>query len=146
MTHRADQVIDAAAALIDTQASGVTVYTHNRFSLFGAELPAISVDYGEDTPIEQVTGFIDSLLSLQITGVAVSPDEADVREELLRLRRDAHIALMADETLGLAFVVTTTYGGANAPEIDTSGEVVVGALTSIWQVYYRMNLTDPGDG
>lgn len=149
MTHRADQIIDAVAALIETQVqpSGVKVYTHRRFSLAADqdELPAISVDYGEDTAVTHIAHAIDSLLNLEITGVVAASEEADVRAELLRLRREVHKAVMADETQGLAFVVTTTYAGAATPELNVDGGNVVGELTSSWAIYYRMDPSDPGD-
>ena len=109
-------------------------------------LPAISVDFGEDNPAQELTGgYFDSLLSCQITAIVARPEEQDVRTELLDLRRQIHKAIAADRTLGLSFVVNTHYGGTDAPEIDVTGDVVVGALMSAWNVYYRMNIADPGD-
>lgn len=150
MTHRADQILDAAVAAIESVVggAGVKVYKHRRLSL-GVdqdELPAISVDFGEDAPAADLnTQFIDSTLTLEVTGVVYGYEEAEVKAALLKLRREAHQALMADDTLGLAFVFTTFYGGAEAPEIDADGEYVIGKLTAPWRVQYRMNRSDPGD-
>lgn len=148
MTHRAEQVLVAVAAAIETavQPSGVHVFTHRRFSLAANqdELPAISVDYGEDQPFtDRNNVYIDSRLVVQITGVAQSHDEADLRQLLLELRASAHAAIAADFTFGLDFVITAAYGGAAEPEIDVDGEYVIGALTSTWVVHYRMNYSDP---
>jgi hypothetical protein len=150
MTHRANQIVDAMVSIIDTAASplGIHVYPHRRFSLAGDqdELPAISVDFGEDSPQHELTGgYFDSLLTCMVTAVAEAPEEQDLKLELLDLRRKAHVALMADRKLGLEFVVNTLYAGAEAPQIEAAGETIQGALTSVWQVYYRMNISDPGN-
>lgn len=152
MTHRAEQIIDAAAAAIleQVQAAGTKVYTHRRLSLAEDQddLPAIVVDFGPDEPDSEFgadnLAFIDSLLTLEITGATTAAEEPELKAALLELRRQVHIALMADPQLGLAFVIDTRYGPTEAPDIDTSGELLAGALTSAWQVHYRMNITDPG--
>lgn len=150
MAHRADQVVDAIVTAIDTavKPKGVHVFAHRRLTLLADqdELPVISVDFGEDNPAQELTGaYFDSLLSCQITAVAVAREEADLKTELLDLRRRIHVALMADRTLGLSFVVNTHYGGTEAPQIDASVDPIVGELVSVWNVYYRMNIADPGD-
>lgn len=148
--HRADQVLNAIVTAITAavQPTGVKVFAHRRLTLLADqdELPAISVDFGEDNPAQELTGgYFDSLLSCQITAVAVAREEADLKTELLDLRRRIHVALMADRTLGLSFVVNTHYGGTEAPQIDASVDPIVGELVSVWNVYYRMNIADPGD-
>jgi hypothetical protein len=127
---------------------GVRVYAHRRLSLAvdQDELPAISVDFGEDNPAQELTGaYFDSLLSVQIAAIAAASEETDLKTELLDLRRRIAVALMADRTLGLAFVVNTHYGGTEAPQIDASVDPILGELVSVWNVYYRMNIADPGD-
>lgn len=151
MSHRAAQIIDAVAGLVRArvEASGVKVFTHRRHTLDPEqdELPAISVDYGEDRAAETRTlNSIDSILSVECTAVASSALEAELREDLLELRAQAHRSVMADRRLGLPqFVVNTFYGGANAPAIDADGEQLVGELTSTWLVHYRMSLEDPAE-
>ena len=153
MTHRADQIIQSVVSVLASRVGpkGSKVYPHRRLSLSleQDELSAHSVDYGEDQRLDsQFTQVIDSLLSVQTTAMVAKATEPEVREALLEMRRDQHIAIMADQRLGFGaqgFVVTTRYGGAEAPEIAVDGEYVVGALTSIWLVHYRMSLTDPGN-
>ena len=148
--HRAAQIIDAvAAAIAATAPSGHKVFTHRRESLSEEqdELPAHSVDFGPDRPPEDAgasnLAFIDSVLSVSTTHVAVAQEEHLLRALLLEMRADAHVALMTDRTLSLAFVTDTRYQGADEPEIDVSGETLVGTLTSDWAIDYRMNITDP---
>jgi hypothetical protein len=144
-------VLDAVASAITTRLglsqSAVKVFTHRRFTLDPEqdELPAVSVDYGEDTKADTSTlGMIDSVLAVQATAVIQDTDEASLRTRLLELRAEIHRAVMSDRRLGLPdFVVSTYYAGASAPAIDPEGEQLVGELTSNWLVHYRMELTDP---
>lgn len=147
--HRALQIIDAVAGLVRArvEAGGTKVFTHRRYSLAGDqdELPAISVDFGEDQRADSVfIGAIDSVLAVQVTAVSQDPDEKALRLKLMELRTESHRAVMADQRLGIGSVVVTTfYGGASAPDIGTDGEQHVGELTSTWLVRYRMAPTDP---
>lgn len=150
MSHRAQQALDAVAAILAANTSmGASIYTHRILSVSEAdqELPAVSVRYGADTPADDDGAlnfaFLDSLLELQIVALASGIDEQAVLAMLLDLRRQIHISLMADRSQGLAFVIDTRYGGASAPEIDASTELVRGRLEQRWLVHYRMNISDP---
>lgn len=155
MTHRADQIIDAIVSALQAQASlqvpSANIYAHRSLSLSEdqGELPAITVNFGEDDPVSDLgtdnLAFIDSLLAITITGFAVDPDEPVTRKALLSQRRYIHAAIMADQTLGLSFVIGARYAGAGAPELDSSSEIIAGSLESRWQILYRMDIADPGD-
>lgn len=123
------------------------VYTHRRLTLDPDqdELPAITVDYGEDRRADsQTLGMIDSLLAVEITAVRAASDEAVLRSGLLDLRTEIHRAVMANPRFGIPDVVVSTYyNGATAPEFNVEGEQLIGALTSTWLVHYRMELSDP---
>lgn len=152
MSHRAEQIIDAIANAIGSF-SGYTgeVYKHRAQSLAHeqAELPATSVDFGEDSSVEDDgasnLSFLDSLLTVETTIFVSEAEESDARTKLLDMRRSIHRALMADRSLGLVFVIDTRYGGADAPEINAETESMIGRLACRWAVHYRMNITDPGD-
>jgi hypothetical protein len=153
--HRAAQILEAVASLVRARLdasgshSGVKVFTHRRFTLDPEqdELPAISVDYGEDRRADSsVLSAISSTLTVECTAVVVAPLEYDLRTKLLELRAEIHRAVMANHRLGLPDVVSTTfYGGASAPAIDADGEHLVGELTSTWLVLYEMSLSDPAN-
>lgn len=149
MTHRAEQILTAVTAAIAARVekTGVKVYTHRRLSLDPEqdELPAISVDYGEDRRADsQTLGTIASFLSVEVTAIVAKQTEPEAREQLLELRAEIHRAVMANPKQGIPDVVVSTYyGGAAAPEVDTDGEQIVAALTSTWIVHYRMDLADP---
>ena len=147
--HRADQIIDAIVSAVAGQVSdtGVHVFAHRRLLLEVEqdELPAISVDFGQDERAETVIiGKLGSLLTVETTAVVARPDETEAKQELLNLRAEIHKAIMSAPRLGMpAFVVDTLYAGANPPEYDTEGDLIVGTYTSLWQVYYTMNSADP---
>lgn len=156
MTHRADQIIEAIVAAVRVQTSALQVQADNVFShrtLSLADdaglLPAITVNFADDTPVSEFgadnVSFIDSVLGITIESFAVDPEEQAVRRALLNHRRFIHKALMADQALGLPFVIGTRYAGAAKPELDGTTELAAGALESRWAVHYRMNISDPGD-
>lgn len=144
MAHRADQIIDAIVGILETAGiSGVGKHRTLSYDI-AQELPAVSVLMGQDAPSDdQPIPIIDSELTVTIQAVASADTEPEVVAALLALRTSTHIALMADRTLGLAFVSDTRYAGASAPEIDNSGERPAGRQETQWQVPYRMNLADP---
>lgn len=151
MPHRVQSIVDQAVSLLAARTTlGAAVYRHRRSSLSAPdlELPAVSVHYGEDTALSDLgvsnLSFLDSGLSLTATVLADGSNEQDVVEELLRLRREVHIAFMADVTLGLAYVMACYYRGASEPIISGAGERFSGALDTRWRVDYRTSLTDPG--
>lgn len=152
MSHRADRIVDAIVSAIQGACpSSIRVYAHRRLTLSEDEsqLPAISVDFGEDVPVNDdqgaylMDGSLQSLLTVNITGIAVSVDEASIRRSLLDMRSLVHIGIKGNSNLGLPFVIDTHYGGANPPEVDISSDKLVGELTSAWGVRYEMNLLSP---
>lgn len=154
MTHRAERIVVAAQAAVAGLA-GLTinasnVYAHRTLTLSedDGELDAICVNQGEDVPMGEEgmdnTAFIDSELELEFESYAKHSEESEVRQALTSLRRQIHQALMADDTLGLSFVVGVRYAGAERPSIDPDGNAPSGRQTSRWRVHYRMNKSDPG--
>ena len=146
--HRADQIVDAVVTAIRAWGPGsVRVFAHRRLSLNQdeAELPAISVDYGEDVPADDLDAFdmsgnIGSLLTVNVTGLVMNHDEKEVRRLLLELRALVHAAINRTNNLELAFVSGIFYGGALPPEVDVANDQVIGELTSQWGIRYRMTI------
>lgn len=149
MSHRADDIIEQVANLLRAALTdGTHVFTHRRLSLAADqdELPAVSVDFGAlgvdlQDPDED---YYDCTLTLPITSVAVEYDEKDLRQLLLSLARSIQSTLNATPLFSLDYVFDTNFAGWDEPEIDVSGDVLVGALTCTWQVMFRMHFDDPG--
>lgn len=150
MPHRAAEIIDQIADILNAQADlAAVVYTHRQLTLSESdqEVPAVIVQMGDDEPFTDtgvsVIPFIDSLLDVTCTLKATGVDEPEIMGALLELRRQVHIALMADRSLGLGFVIDTRYQGATQPEIERESERMVGSYATRWTVHYRMNILDP---
>lgn len=146
MAHRVEQIVDAIATILRANTNlRATVETHRVRSVaeFEGEIPLVCVNYGADQPDdEEQLGAIASVVELFSVAYCDGESEIEVLTTLLELRRQVHIALMADPTLGLAFVWQTEYGGADRPDIQQAGRTV-GALSSRWLVHYVMNIADP---
>lgn len=117
------------------------------FSRRDNDLPAVSVFMAEDQPVsdngQENMAFIDSELTIQCVVFVSQPTEEEVIDQLLEMRRQIHIALMADYTLGLSFVSDTRYGGASPPDIEDDGGSLIGRMEVTWKIQYRMRLSDP---
>lgn len=149
MTHRAQQIVDAMVAIIDASPLNAQVFTNRSFSLQEAsdEMPCVTVNYGADQPLDPLgasnLSFLDSLLEVSTVAFSAADDEPAVTSALMAMRTAIHIALMADVTQGLGFVINTRYAGALKPALDSSTQRILASLESSWFVHYRMNVSDP---
>jgi hypothetical protein len=158
--HRAEQIVRAIAA--EHRPTFDHVFIERSFSLSDIEedleLPAVSIFVEDDAPTyavepdtltldgsisEDGLPLIDSRLVLAISLVASATTEEALSDLLFLLRAKSHVAIMADRTHALAFVVGTEYLGAAKPEKDLSGERAAGRLDTRWAVHYRMLSTTP---
>lgn len=150
MTHRAEQIIDAVVLRLQASSSlGISnVFTLRSLSLAEdqGELPAVTVDFGDDTPAEEYSDLTDqvgSALEVLTTVYVVADDEPTVKQLLMAARTETHKAIDPNATLGLSFVLKVEYGGAGKPEIDTTTQQCAGSQESRWLVTYHMNISDP---
>lgn len=143
MSHRAQQIIDQVVSLLET-ATGIPSHVQQTLTL-GAEdneLPAYAVMVGAEDAEAMDFKSIGSALSLSIVAYAQGDTGKDTLYTLIDMRRQVHIALMANPTLGLSFVWGTQYGGVEAPETVTAARVNM-RQAATWVVHYSMNITDP---
>lgn len=154
MSHRAEQIVDKVQQILLAHAlfEGVSVYQHRVLSLSSEaqELPAVSITFGADDPFDQDGSenfnYFDSQQQLIFRIVAKGDDQDDeehVIAKLQDLRRAIQVALMANDQLGLAFVIGTRYGGADAPLLEAGDQYLVGVLDCRWLVHYRVTVADP---
>jgi hypothetical protein len=135
----------AALVLARVEASGAKVFKHYRFKLDEEqdELPAISIDYGEDSPAGGTLNEYESVLAVECIAAASGVTGEELHEILMELRAEVHAALRADPTLGLAFVITTEYGQVDKPEVSDRGEKLCGACLARWLVTYNLDFSNP---
>ncbi|MGH6742653.1 MAG: hypothetical protein ACREDY_27085 [Bradyrhizobium sp.] len=137
------------AKLTANTSVGWTVYRHRIASLSDQELelPAVSVTFGKDSPLNPIgvtnLAFIDSLLAVSIILVDQQSTEEGLIDSLMEMRRQVSISLFVDRTQGLDFVIDTRYGGAEQPATSGTGTRFDGELHTLFPVYYRMNIADP---
>lgn len=146
MTHRALQAVDAIATALAARAElGASVFKHRTLSLSDAdqELPAVCVRMGEDAATNRTLESFESQLDVFVALYATATTEEALAEALMELRAQSHIAVMANQTLGLSFVSQVIYGGAGEPDVSTEGGRIAGLLETTWIVDYEMNVTDP---
>lgn len=142
--HRAEQIIDAVV----TTLTGLTQTNNNVFrgrvhAVPEVRLPALCVYQGEDKQIGQYSqAKIDSELTILVEALVKTSAE-QVDELLNQIRKEVTIALQADYTQGLSFVLNTIEGDASAPELSGEGEKPSAALKLEWKFHYRRSRTDP---
>ena len=144
MAHRVKQILDAAAAACSSNTSLRAVVEVNRVRSLAeeqAELPALTVNYGADTPEDSDQESFRSAIELLFTSYVAGDSETEVLDALLEMRRQVHISLMADISFGLSFVWDIAYGGADAPVLQ-QGERMYGAQTCRWNSRYVLEFAD----
>lgn len=153
MTHRADQIIDAIVSRLQASVTlGIAlenVFAHRTLSLAEdqGELPAITVNFGDDVPNDEYTilsALIGSTLEVLTVAYLTGDNEHDLKRALVAAARtETQKAINLRETLDLDFVIKVEYGGARAPELNAEAELMAGAQESRWLVTYQMNPDDP---
>lgn len=151
MTHRASQIIDAVVtALRASTTLGVpaaNIFPYRTLSLADGhgELPAITVNVGEDSPAPDTGHFqtVGSQLDVITTAYVAGTSDEEVMRLAFAVRTEIHKALVVNTTFGLSFVLQLTYGGAAAPAKDSNSEMHFCAYEQRWQVVYWMSESDP---
>lgn len=144
--HRAEQIVDAVIGKVTgLTTTGARVYRSRTADLADANLPALVVSLGPDTPRSDggssSWSYIDGDLEIQIAGVVKETSDSAAEEKLNLIRKEVTIALMADYRQGLSFVMNTTEGQA-APELERSDKVR-GTMRMAFTFHYRRSRTDP---
>lgn len=145
MTHRAESIIEAVRArLTGLTTTGANVFRGRRYPIPDAKLPALLIYLGPDEPLAEYSQeLIDSRLTIYVEGrVKTSADQVD--SVLNKIREEVTIALQADYTQGLAYVIDTEEGEAEEPEISNEGEKPAAGMRMHWHFHYRRSRTNPG--
>jgi len=142
--HRAEQIV----ATVKTKLTGLATTGSNVFrgrgnAIAEANLPAISLYLGDDKITGQYTqAKIDGELTINVEAV-VKTSASQVDTVLNQIRKEIAVALHADYTQGLSFVMDTVEGDASAPEISGEGEKPAAAMKLEWKFNYRRSRSDP---
>lgn len=141
MTHRAESIMQA----VTTNVTGLTT-TGARVSRGRAypvsEVPALTVEMGQDVVALQNIAYIDRDLEIIITAHCKQTAQYDTTLNLIR--EEVHVALMASRSQGLVYVLDTMPVGDDAPELSGDGDQPISRLRSTWRIRYRHAVTNPG--
>jgi hypothetical protein len=145
--HRAYQALKAARDIViaaDTLA-GTQVEIARTAAMNDAA--AIDIWMGPDVaPTElgvESTYWLDSLLRVYFDLHVRAPEPPlSIIDRIFQLRAEVHTALLADWTLGLSFVHSIRYQGAEEFTPQQIGDQV-GALRTVWDIAYRMEYANP---
>ncbi len=146
---KAEQILVA----IKTAITGLTTTGANvqRGQVYGHEkisLPALTLNMGQDSvEFEQQTGLIDWQLEILIqstafVSAAYTASESALDTLLNLIRGEVYLAVMADHTLGLSFVIDIMPGPAGAPTLSGEGAEPTGSQLLTFIVKYRASRTD----
>ncbi len=151
MTHRAEQIADALATALRASTNSAipadSIYVHRTLSLAEdqGELPAITVNVGDDAPAPEFATMdqVASRLEVITTGYAIDESEEALKRKLFAMRSAVHAELVVNSALGLTFILALGYAGAPAPVIDSSTESFCGSYEWRWEIVYWMDEDDP---
>lgn len=145
--HRAEQILAAIVTKLTTPPL-VTVPAANVDRGRGEEIPAektpaLRVLMGQDAIVDPwAYALLDSELDVGIE--ARAHDSATNLETLLnRMRKEVNVALIADTTLGLAFVHAIVELGAGRPQISGELDRPAASMELQYRVKYRRSRLDP---
>ena len=141
--HRAEQILAAIAAKLAPITSATTVGRDHPYSYDDAQLPAVNIVMGSEKPQALLIGnATPSDIILEVEIELACKQSTTLSTTINQMRKDIQIALRADPTLGLAFVIDTLPGELAKPE-QKDGDLPVMAATWVWLIQYRASLNDP---
>lgn len=143
MTHRAESIMVAVLDKIDGLTTTSTRASRGRaYPVDGDAMPALTLEQGVDEVDLQNMAFIDRHLDFAV--IAHVKTTGTTETTLNTIREEVHIALMADRTQGLGYVLDTMPLGDDAPDISGENNQPVARLRMNWRIKYRHSVTNPG--
>jgi len=144
--HLVQQILEATAVALQANAGLSAIIETNRVRSLSedqAELPAVTVNYGADSPEEGDQENFGSALEMEFAAYCAGDSETEVLLNLIEMRTQCHISVMAAFKAGsLPGVWDIAYGGADKPLVQQA-ERMSGAQTCRWSARYRMDNDDP---
>jgi len=140
MTHRSEQIL----AAVKTRLTGLAttqgrVFRDRVHDL--KEVPALSIEYiNEARDSELSTDLADWWLHFSVD-ISVKSD--NFTTTINKIRSEVTVALMADVTQGLSFVIDTEEEDLTAPEKSFDSEKPTATQVMPWKIMYRRNRSTP---
>ena len=144
--HRAEQIMDAVkTAITGLTTTGTNVVRDRTYPLGPTKKSGLSLYQGADSPAstaDQSWVELDVALEFTIDIQVIIQSDTNVSQQLNLIRKEIVIALAADITQGLSFVINTIEGIAETPDIDNLTQPVAIQVYN-WSVHYVRSRTDP---
>lgn len=147
--HIVSQIADAFVALLDRETDAFDRVFRDRSEQFESrtDLPAIDIRIGPDDPVDgNANGPQSSEVRINVDLYVANQPES-VSADLLELRKQSYIALMANAPRlpSVAAVTKILAGGAEEVLAANEGSVPIGYVRTAYFVTYRHSLTDPSE-
>jgi len=144
--HRAEQILDAIKTTVTGLATTGANVARDRVYPIGATINnALSIYQGSDDPAtteDQSWFILHSFLAFRIDIQIRLSSSIDISQQLNLIRKEIVIALQADPTLGLGFVVDLIEGSALEP-IEDHADQPIAKQSFNWTVHYERSRADP---
>ncbi len=145
MTHRAESIVAAVTTTVTgLVTTGANVYRGRLTPIPVGVNNALKVYLGPDefkTDLSQTLQ--DWELTIYIDSFTRSPT-AQIDTQLNKIREEVTVALNANYTQGLSYVLNTAEGDADAPELSGEAAQASGGQRLAWKFHYRRSRTNPG--
>ena len=143
MTHRAEQIMVKVKTVITGLTTTATRVVRARVRTV-ENAPALSLEQGADDVNPELSNFPKLARELNVKIIAHVKDNDDADTNLNLIRSEVFAAMMADRTLGLAYVVDVDLIGDDEPEFTGESDQIVGRQQMNFVVKYRHSWTDAG--
>lgn len=142
--HRAEEIIQTIVTKVTNLATtGANVFRGRAYPTADTQLPGLLIYLGPDRILKNLSqSFVDSELSLSIEA-RVKSASSQVDTLLNAIRSEITVALMADITQGLSYIIETREGDAAAPEISGDGDQPIASMRLEYFVVYRRPFNNP---
>jgi len=143
--HRGEQILATLKTLLSSGCSFSNTVDRNRIITYQeSDLPALKLSVGPEQRVADYTGGLqDWVLPVDFSCV-VSSTNNDLETLLFAYRRELHLKIMADNTLGLSFVIDSTEVSTDSPVLSTpDGTAPIAEQTWRWEFEYRRSVNDP---
>lgn len=142
--HREEQILAQVTTLVTgLVTTGANVDRGRQEEIPTDKLPALRVAGGDDTIVDPwAQALVDSELDVSVFA-HVHDSATNVETKIIQIRKEVAIALLADYTLGLAFVLSIVEVGARKPLLAGDLAKPAAAREFLFKVRYRRSRTDP---
>lgn len=142
--HRAEQILAAVQTSVSGLATtGTNVERGRADDVPAGNTPALRVAMGDDRIVDPwAQALLDSELEVSIFAM-VHDSAVNVESKLNQVRKEVNVALVANDTLGLAFVHAIVELGARRPSMTGESAKPAAAMELQYRVKYRRSRLDP---